>query len=107
MVDLSAKRELNRGSGDALSTAFELSVTPLVMGLIGYGLDAWLGTRPFLMIGLFVFTFGYEIWKLFKRYELRMAEQQAKVKGLRPAPGADGPTKSVKPTGPTGSEGQP
>ncbi len=104
MVDLSVKRELNRGSGDALSTAFELSVTPIVMGLIGYGLDRWLGTRPFLMIAIFVFTFGYEIWKLFKRYELRMTEQQAKVKGLRPAPGADGPT---KPTTTTGPEGQP
>jgi F0F1-type ATP synthase assembly protein I len=104
VVDLSVKRELNRGSGDALSTAFELSVTPIVMGLIGYGLDRWLGTRPFLMIAIFVFTFGYEIWKLFKRYELRMTEQQAKVKGLRPAPGAEGPT---KPTTTTGPEGQP
>jgi F0F1-type ATP synthase assembly protein I len=104
VVDLSVKRELNRGSGDALSTAFELSVTPILMGLIGYGLDRWLGTRPFLMIAIFVFTFGYEIWKLFKRYELRMTEQQAKVKGLRPAPGAEGPT---KPTTTTGPEGQP
>lgn len=89
MVDLSLKRELSRGSGDALSTAFELAVTPAVMALIGFWIDGRLGTRPLLLIVLFVFTVSYEIWKLFKRYELRMEEQQARVKGLRPAAGGD------------------
>jgi hypothetical protein len=33
---------------------------------------------------LFVFTVSYEIWKFFKRYEARMRDEQAKIKGLRP-----------------------
>ncbi|HEY7068657.1 MAG TPA: AtpZ/AtpI family protein [Acidimicrobiales bacterium] len=88
--DLTLKQELNRGFGDALATAFELALTPAIMGLIGWWLDRWLGTGPFLFLFLFVFTVSYEIWKLFKRYEMRMHAEQSKVKGLRPPqePGA-------------------
>ena len=65
-LDLTLKQELNRGFGDALATAFELALTPAIMGLIGWQLDRWLGTGPFLFLFLFVFTVSYEIWKLFK-----------------------------------------
>lgn len=84
MVDHSARRELNRAGGDALSTAFELSVTPVLMGLIGWALDAWIGTFPLFLLVLFLFTVCYEIWKHFSIYDARMREQQAKVAGLRP-----------------------
>lgn len=88
--ELSLKQELNQGFGDALATAFELALTPVIMGLIGWQLDRWLGTGPALALFLFVFTVSYEIWKFFKRYEARMEAEQAKVKGLRPRqePGA-------------------
>jgi F0F1-type ATP synthase assembly protein I len=92
VVDLSVKRELNRGFGDALATAFELAVTPAVMALIGWAIDSWLGTGPIFLVFLFAFTMTYEIWKMFKRYELRMQGQEAQVKGLRPrgaAPAGD------------------
>ena len=84
VFDLSTRQELSRGFGDALATAFELALTPAIMGLIGWQLDRWLGTGPFLFQFLFVFTVSYEIWKLFKRYEARMQAEQAKVKGIRP-----------------------
>lgn len=84
MVDHSARRELNRAGSDALSTAFELSVTPVLMGLIGWALDAWIGTFPLFLLVLFLFTVCYEIWKHFSIYDARMREQQAKVAGLRP-----------------------
>jgi F0F1-type ATP synthase assembly protein I len=84
VADQSARRELNRAGGDALSTAFELSVTPVVMGLIGWGLDAWIGTFPLFLLLLFLFTVCYEIWKHFTIYDARMREQQAKIVGLRP-----------------------
>jgi hypothetical protein len=60
------------------------------MALIGWQLDRWLGTWPALFLFLFVFTVSYEIWKFFKRYEARMQDEQAKIKGLRPPqePGA-------------------
>ena len=81
MADLSAKRELNRGAGDALSTAFELAVTPAIVALIGWRLDAWLGTTPLLLVVLFAFTVGYEIWKLFARYDAQMRDHEARLPG--------------------------
>ncbi len=83
MVDLSVRRELNRGFGDALSTAVELAVTPALMALAGWRLDLWLGTTPLLMLGLFVFTVCYEIWKLFVRYDAKMRVEEAKIPGMR------------------------
>ncbi len=38
--------ELYRGFGDTLARAFELTLTPMIFGAGGYGLDRWLGTRP-------------------------------------------------------------
>jgi F0F1-type ATP synthase assembly protein I len=82
VADLSARRELNRSAGDALSTAFELALTPALMALIGWWLDAWLGTSPVFLLVLFLFTMGYEIWKHFARYDARMREHEARVPGL-------------------------
>ncbi len=84
MADLSARRELNRGAGDALSTAFELAVTPALMALIGWRLDVWLGTSPAFLLVLFLFTVCYEIWKHFALYDARMRDEQARVVGLSP-----------------------
>jgi F0F1-type ATP synthase assembly protein I len=82
VADLSAKRELNRGAGDALSTAFELAVTPAVLALIGWRLDVWLGTTPVLLLALFLVTITYEIWKHLSRYDAQMRQQEAQVPGL-------------------------
>lgn len=109
MFDLSAKRELNRGFGDALATAFELALTPVIMGLIGWGIDAWLGTKPAFALFLFVFTVGYEIWKLFGRYDQRMAAHAAEVKGLRPPAGRAGqagPGAPDAPSAPNAPDGE-
>jgi len=83
VFDLPAKRELNRGFGDALSTAFELAMTPAILALIGWRLDAWLGTTPVFLVLLFAFTMSYEIWKLFRRYDTQMRDHEARVPGLR------------------------
>jgi hypothetical protein len=106
VFDLSAKRELNRGFGDALATAFELALTPVIMGLIGWGIDAWLGTKPAFALFLFVFTVGYEIWKLFGRYDQRMAAHAAEVKGLRPRAGQAGPGAPDAPSAPNAPDGE-
>ena len=84
MADLSAKRELHQGAGDALSTAIELAVTPAVFAFVGWRLDAWLGTSPLLLVVLFLFVMGYEIWKLFVRYDAQMRDHESKVAGLAP-----------------------
>lgn len=85
MADLSAKRELNRGAGDALSMAVELAVTPTVFALLGWRLDAWLGTTPLFLLTLFLFTMGYVVWKLFVRYDAQMRRHEAKLGGARRA----------------------
>jgi F0F1-type ATP synthase assembly protein I len=82
VADLSARRELNRAAGDALSTAFELAVTPALLALIGWRLDVWLGTSPLFLLVLFLFTVCYQVWKHFTLYDARMREQQARVVGL-------------------------
>ncbi|MGH9211606.1 MAG: AtpZ/AtpI family protein [Acidimicrobiales bacterium] len=81
-VDLSARRELNRGFGDALSMAVELAVTPALFAFLGWQLDNWLGTAPLFLLVLFVFTISYEIWKLFMRYDAKMRREEARVTGL-------------------------
>jgi F0F1-type ATP synthase assembly protein I len=91
--DPSTKRELNRGFGDALSTAFELALTPAILAFLGWRLDLWLGTKPLFLAGFFAFTMTYEIWKLFRRYEERMTSEAANIPGMRrtagPADGAE------------------
>jgi F0F1-type ATP synthase assembly protein I len=91
VADLSAKRELNRGAGNAMSMAFELAVTPALFAFIGWRLDVWLGTTPLLLLVLFVFTIGYEIWKLFTRYDAMMRKHEAQMPGMASRRNAGGP----------------
>lgn len=75
---LRAQRDLNNGAGDTLAVAFELALTPAIFALLGWRLDAWLGTSPAFLLVLFLFVAVYEIWKLFTRYDARMrSEEQA------------------------------
>jgi F0F1-type ATP synthase assembly protein I len=81
--DLSAKRELNNGFGNALSTAVELAVTPAVLAFAGWQLDRWLGTSPIFLIALFVFTFCYVAWKQYVLYGSKMRQQHEALFGPR------------------------
>ena len=85
-MDLQARRELNQGFGDSLARAFELVLTPVIMGAIGWLIDARLGTKPLVALLLFVFTIGYLFWKLFMRYDATMKAKEAELfgKGKQP-----------------------
>ena len=61
-------REVNTGLGDGLATAFEMVVTPLIFGFLGFLVDRWLGTKPIFMLVFALFVFGYMIWKLVNKY---------------------------------------
>ncbi len=87
MFDLSAKRELNKGFGNALSTAFELAVSPILMALLGWWIDDRLGTFPGVFVFLFAFTVGYVSWKQYRIYQDRMAAQGRDLLGDRPPTG--------------------
>jgi F0F1-type ATP synthase assembly protein I len=82
--DLSAKRELNKGFGDALAVAVELAVTPAIFAFLGWRLDEWLGTTPLFLLVLFLFTFTYVAWREATRYKLRMEEHQRALLGRKP-----------------------
>ena len=75
----SARRHLNNGSGDAQAKAFELALTPTIMGFFGFWLDRWLGTSPLFLVGLVVLTVGYLMWKFFLHYDAEMKAHEAKL----------------------------
>jgi F0F1-type ATP synthase assembly protein I len=70
--DTRAKRELSRGYADANSRGLEIALSGLVMGAIGWLLDRWLGTDPFLAIAFGVFGFVGVTAKLWTTYDRDM-----------------------------------
>lgn len=63
------RQQLNNGFGAALSQAFEIAITPVLFGVLGWLVDRWLGTgwvftaalATFGVIGTFVRTwFAYD-----------------------------------------------
>ncbi len=92
MFDLSAKRELNNGFGNALSTAVELAVTPAIFAGIGWQIDRWLGTFPLVFLFLFAFTIGYVSWKQYKGYNDAMQREEQALFGPRGTTRAGGPS---------------
>lgn len=81
MFDLSAKRELNNGFGNALTAAVELAVTPALFALLGWQIDRWLGTSPLFFLFLFVFTVAYVSWRQYMTYEAKMRHQEQELLG--------------------------
>ena len=70
------------GSGhgaDVLSKGVELVLTTVIVGGLGAQLDAWLGTRPWFMIGLGGFALAYMVRKLVVGYEADMRAQEDQV----------------------------
>ena len=86
-MDLSQRRELNNGFGESLARAFELVVTPAIMGFFGHLLDGRLGTSPLFMLGLALVAFGYLVWKFWGDYERRMQAHEEQLGVGRQDPG--------------------
>jgi F0F1-type ATP synthase assembly protein I len=78
LVDLPARRELNRGLGDALSRAFEFAATLGVCVVIGLLLDNRFGTTPWITIGLSIFCLVAQFVKLWYAYDAEMKRHEAK-----------------------------
>ena len=84
-MDLRAARDVNNGFGEGLATAFELVVTPLLMGFFGWLIDRWLGLHLVFALGFGLFTFGYLMWKLALRYNHEMDGHEAAAAWSRPS----------------------
>ena len=97
VFDLRAKQQLNRGYSDGLARGIEIVATPAVFGGFGWLLDRWLGTDPFLAIGLGAFGVAGIFAKLWLGYDKDMAEAEAGKPWARPA--------GTAPEGPVGEPG--
>jgi len=71
------------GSGMAygMRMAGELVATVIVGGLIGIGLDKWLGTWPWLFVLLFVLGFAAGVLNVVRAYERIQKQVLAKTGG--------------------------
>ena len=71
------KADLYRGFGDGFSRAFELAVTPVIFGAMGYALDRWLGLVPvFTTIFVLVTVVGL-LLRVWYGYVYRMQALEA------------------------------
>ena len=76
-MELHERRDMYNGFGDGLARAFELAVTPVVIGAIGYGLDHWLGLTPLFTLVLFLFGVAGTSYMAWFRYEAEMRRVEA------------------------------
>lgn len=74
---LREKVELYNGFGTAWSRAFELVLTPLVLALIGFGIDYALDTRPIFTLVFFIFGLAGVVARLYYAYDRDMARHEA------------------------------
>ena len=80
---LEERRSLYGGFGNGQSQAFELALAPVVLGLIGFGLDHLLGILPVLTIVCGVMGVGGTGVKAYYGYTQRMQVEEAKLLGER------------------------
>jgi ATP synthase protein I len=73
--------------GDGLSIAFELVATPAIFGVIGFGLDRWLGTTPYLAVAFSVVAFGTVVGLTIWRYGMEMDRAEGERRSERVARG--------------------
>ncbi len=90
---LTQRRALYQGFGDTLAVAFELAFTPVIVGLMGYGLDRWLGTLPILTIIFVLMAIVGLSARMWYGYDARMKVHEAngpwarRVPPVAPPPG--------------------
>jgi len=75
-VDVSQRRELNKGLGDGFGRPFELILGPMLFGFLGYRLDLWLGTTPVFLVALVLFAVVGVGVKFYFEYTAEMAQHE-------------------------------
>ena len=90
---LTERRQLYQGFGDTLALAFELAFTPVIIGLMGYGLDRWFGILPVLTIVFVLMAIVGMSARMWYGYDARMKVHEAngpwarRVSPAAPPPG--------------------
>jgi len=67
-----AQGELYNGAGEGMARAFELALTPAIIGGFGYLLDRWLGLLPVLTIVFFLVAMVGLVARLWYAYDAEM-----------------------------------
>lgn len=76
-MDVSQRRELARDM-NRQSGSFELAITPVIFGGLGYLLDRWLGLVPVFTVVLLVVAFGGVAARLMLGYDREMKVHEEK-----------------------------
>lgn len=71
------RRQLANGFGNTLTRAFEIAMVPVVLGLIGYGVDRLAGTRVVFAVLLAVLGLAGTVVKLYYGYRYEMEQHEA------------------------------
>jgi F0F1-type ATP synthase assembly protein I len=66
----------NRGYGEAMGRGFELALTLVVMGGLGWGVDQLVGTYPLFVVIFAILGFAGITVKLFIGYDLEMRQHE-------------------------------
>ncbi len=67
--DVASKGSGSRGMAQGLRMASELVAAVIIGGLIGYGLDYFLGTRPWLFLAFFFLGFAAGVMNVLRAYK--------------------------------------
>lgn len=86
-MELSQRSEPSNNHGDGLSIAFELVGTPGIFGLMGFGLDRWIGTTPLFTIGLTLVALATVASLTIWRYNAEIARADSARRAARTARG--------------------
>lgn len=79
-----SRSDLYRGFGDTLARSFELVVTPMVFGLVGWLVDRWLGTGPLFALVLGVVAVVGMMLRMYFGYQDDMERQERDAPWARP-----------------------
>jgi F0F1-type ATP synthase assembly protein I len=85
LFNLRDRQQLNHGFGDAMSRAFEIAVTPVIFGLLGFWLDHVFGTQPVLTVALAVFAVVGMFVRSWIGYDAEMRRHEAELPHNRKA----------------------
>ena len=80
-VDLNQKRDFSDGLFNQSHGSFELVLAPVILALVGLGLDRWIGTVPVFTIVLAVAGMVGSWAKQYYSYRAAIDEQRARRAG--------------------------
>lgn len=95
------KSELYNGAGEGMARAFELALTPAIIGGFGYLLDRWLGLLPVLTIVFFLVAMVGLVARLWYAYDAEMKLHESAGPWAGQTPPAPAPTEQIAVLTPT------